>query len=244
MRLARSIPACRGRPIAMLGGVALAALLLASCASRLPAQRSLTIGPDPVPCADGTPGACLRVTEPRGDVWIMGPDEIEGFTYEPGFTYEVLVEEPSEMSQEEAPVPIRLALIRVLSRQPAGQSERGYADRLGQGRWVLTNVIPSGHAEEAWTASGITAAFDVAGGRLSGFAGCNDYTASFTITGDRFEVSAPAATRKMCPSETTMALEQEYLTRIAGATAFAIAEDRLDLSLADGSGVAFRAAPE
>ena len=39
-----------------------------------------------------------------------------------------------------------------------------------------------------------------------------------------------------------MELEREYLERIAQATGFAVTGDRLELSLADGSGMAFRAA--
>ena len=38
-----------------------------------------------------------------------------------------------------------------------------------------------------------------------------------------------------------MELEQEYLERIARASAFAVTAERLDVSLADGSGIAFRA---
>ena len=38
-----------------------------------------------------------------------------------------------------------------------------------------------------------------------------------------------------------MALEQEYLERLARTSAFAVTGDRLELSLADGSGMAFRA---
>ena len=38
-----------------------------------------------------------------------------------------------------------------------------------------------------------------------------------------------------------MALEQEYLQRIANASAFAVTGDRLQLSLSDGSGMAFQA---
>jgi hypothetical protein len=38
-----------------------------------------------------------------------------------------------------------------------------------------------------------------------------------------------------------MALEREYLERIARASAFVVTDDRLELSLADGSGMAFKA---
>jgi heat shock protein HslJ len=107
---------------------------------------------------------------------------------------------------------------------------------------VLTAVEPSGHAAADWAASGITAQFDVWGGRLSGFAGCNNYSAGLSVAGDRMQVSPPVSTRKACSSETVMALEREYLERIARATAFVVADDRLELSLSDGSGMAFRKA--
>jgi heat shock protein HslJ len=56
------------------------------------------------------------------------------------------------------------------------------------------------------------------------------------------QVSPPVSTRKACPSEPVMALEHEYLERIARATAFVVTDDRLELSLSDGSGMAFRKA--
>lgn len=238
-------PAARpGAPVrSALSAVPLAALL-AGCASSEPVQRQLTLGPDPVPCADGRPGACLRTTGPGGDVWIMGIDEIAGFTYEPGFTYELLVEEASAASALAAAAPPQLTLIEVLSKQPAAESGAALVNRLGGRSWRLASLQPSGYSAAAWAASDITLQFDPEAGRLSGFAGCNSYTASFTLIGERLQVAPAAATLKACPSETTMALEREYLTRIAGASAVAIAGDRLDLSLADGGGAEIRAAPE
>jgi heat shock protein HslJ len=222
----------------------LAVVLLAGCAyqAREAHQQRLTIAPDPVPCADGTPGACLRVTDALGDSWITHPDEIEGFAYEPGFTYELLVEEPSPVAQMESAGPSRLKLVRVLSREASGAPRQTLRDDLGRPRWMLSAVAPSGHPEAAWAASGITAQFDVWGGRLSGFAGCNNYSAGLSVAGDRIEIAPPVSTRKACPSETIMALEREYLERIARASAFVVTDDRLELSMADGSGMAFRTA--
>lgn len=222
----------------------LAVALLAACADQAhePHQRHLTVAPEPVPCADGTPGACLRVTDAEGDSWITHLDEIEGFTYEPGFTYEVLVEQPSRAAQIESAPPPRLRLVRVLSKEGSGAPRQALRDDLGRPRWVLSAVEPSGHPESAWAASGITAQFDVWGGRLSGFAGCNNYSAGLSVGGDRIEVAQPVSTRKACPSETVMALEREYLERLAMASAFVVTDERLELSLSDGSGMAFRAA--
>jgi heat shock protein HslJ len=219
-----------------------AGMLLVACASPSHEQRRLTVAPDPVPCADGTPGACLRVTDASGDAWITHLDEIEGFTYEPGFAYELLVEAPSEVEQIEAATPPRLRLIRVLSKEASGAPREALRDDLGRPRWVLSTLTPSGHPETDWANSGITAQFDVWGGRLSGFAGCNNYSAGLTIAVDQIQVSQPISTRKACPGDMVMELEREYLERLPKATAFVVTGDRLELSLADGSGMEFRAA--
>ncbi|MGH6904571.1 MAG: META domain-containing protein [Geminicoccaceae bacterium] len=223
--------------------VTLAALLPACTAYQAyeTHERRLTIAPDPVPCADGTPGSCLRVTAAEGDTWITHLDEIEGFAYEPGFTYELLVEETSEVAEVEAATPPRLRLVRVLSKEASGEAGQALNADLGRTRWVLSAIAPSGHPETDWAASGITAQFDVWGDRLSGFAGCNNYSAALEVSGDQLQVSQPVATRKPCASQTAMALEQEYLERIARASAFAVTDDRLEVSLSDGSGMAFRA---
>jgi heat shock protein HslJ len=221
----------------------LVGMLLAACTTyqaHEAHERRLTVAPDPVPCADGTPGSCLRVTDDMGDSWITHLDEIAGFTYEPGFSYELLVEEASQVDEIEAATPPRLRLVRVMSKEAGGQPNKALNADLGGRRWVLDSIAPSGHPAADWAASGITAQFDVWGNRLSGFAGCNNYSAELTISGDRLEVAQPVSTRKACPSQTVAALEQEYLQRIAAATAFAVSNDRLELSLSDGSGMEFR----
>jgi heat shock protein HslJ len=221
-----------------------AALILGACANYEPTRQTMTIAPDPVDCADGTPGACISVTDAAGDLWITRPGEIVGFTYEPGFAYELLVEQPSEVSEIESPEPLRPRLIRVLSKEAAGLSGQQLTAGLDGSAWRLATVSPSDHTAAEWAASGITARFDVAGGRLSGFAGCNDYFGSLAVAGDRLEVAQPASTRKFCAPEPIMALEQEYLRRIAGATAFVVTPGRLELTLSDGGGMEFETAPD
>ena len=220
---------------------AAAALLAGACAYQAH-ERRLTVAPDPVPCADDTPGSCLRVTDAEGDSWITHQDEIEGFAYEPGFTYELLVEEASEAAQIEAATPPRLRLIRIVSRTESSTPPVALREDLGRPRWLLSAIAPSGQPESAWAASGITAQFDVWGDRLTGFTGCNNYSAALTVSGDLIQVSQPVTTRKACASPAAMELEREFLERIARASAFAISDRRLELSLSDGSGMTFRAA--
>jgi heat shock protein HslJ len=226
-----------------LGASALAVgLILAGCAQYEPSQRWVTVAPDPVDCADGTPSACVRVTDASGDIWITRPSDIVGFRYEPGFTYELLVENPSAVSEEETGDSAKTTLIRVLSKKAGGASERTLTTHLDQGEWLLMSVSPSDHTAAQWAASGITARFDLGAGRMSGFSGCSDYHAALAVSGDQIQVSAPAWTRRACPSQTAVELEQEYLTRIVKAAAFVVTPGRLELSLSDGSGMEFRSA--
>jgi heat shock protein HslJ len=222
-----------------LGFVTLGLALLGCSSSQSPAQRELTIAPAPVACAGTPPETCLRATEPEGDQWLMRFDEIDGFAYEPGFTWQVLVEEPP-LNEELAVVP-RLRLVRVLSKEPAaGAAEPG---PLGRGEWRLQSITPAsaGAQAQAWSVSGITAAFDVGGGWVAGFAGCDRYLGALTVNGDKVTISAPATTHQLCASD--MASRQRtYLLELAKALSYSVSGENLELKLLDGGKMGFRAA--
>ena len=74
-----------------------------------------------------------------------------------------------------------------------------------------------------------------AGGRASGFAACNQFSASYTLTGDSVRLSGIALTRRFC--ETTMDLEKQYIAALESAGTYRFAETRLEL-IADGKVVA------
>ena len=148
-------------------------LALQACSSAGPVERELIIAPAPVACAGDPPETCLSASEPSGDKWLMRFDEIEGFAYEPGFTYEVLVEEPP-LSQEQAVVP-RLRLVRVVSKEPSAAAAA--PGPLAQGRGACrASRRPMRPQDADWPDSEITARFHLGGGWVDGFAGCDRYT--------------------------------------------------------------------
>jgi len=214
-------------------------LALQGCSSPALVERELIIAPAPVACAGDPPATCLSVSEPSGDTWLMRFDEIEGFAYEPGFTYEVLVEEPP-LSQELAVVP-RLRLVRVVSRQPsAGVAEPG---PLARGEWRLQSVTPagSGAQAQAWPDSEITASFHVGGGWVDGFAGCDRYLAALAVDGEKVKISAPTTTHELCAREAADR-QRTYLQELAKALSYAVTGESLELMLLDGGRMQFRAA--
>jgi len=62
----------------------------------------------------------------------------------------------------------------------------------------------------------ITVRFDDSTGRIYGFAGCNQYNANYTLTGDSLALGPAVSTRMAC--EGYDALEQHFLANLAAAT--------------------------
>ena len=77
------------------------AALLAACTTYRPIRHMSAASrsrPTRWPAPTARPAAAWA-TDAHGDAWITQPGEIEGFTYEPGFAYELLVEAPSEVAR-------------------------------------------------------------------------------------------------------------------------------------------------
>jgi heat shock protein HslJ len=71
-------------------------------------------------------------------------------------------------------------------------------------------------------------------GRLSGSGGCNRYTATYTITGDRLTVGPVAATRMMCAAD-TMRQEQRFFEALQAVERFEPQGDELVIAYAGGT---------
>ncbi|HEX5078807.1 MAG TPA: META domain-containing protein [Geminicoccaceae bacterium] len=210
-------------------------LALQGCSSGAPVERELIVAPAPVACSGDPPGTCLRVSEPDGDTWLMRFDEIDGFAFEPGYTYEVVVEEPP-VNQEFAVVP-RLRLVRVASRQPAELSSA--ADPLVGSAWRLQSISGSA-AERSWPESGITASFHLGGGWVDGFAGCDRYLAALAADGQKLTISAPETAPELCAGDAA-ARQRTYLHALSRTQSYTLTGEELELTLAGGGRMLFRA---
>ena len=81
----------------------------------------------------------------------------------------------------------------------------------------------------------LTAVFDTSG-TLTGFAGCNDYNASYKASAPQISIGPVASTRKHCEEPPGVG-EQEagYLAALETAAAYRVEGSRLELRTADGS---------
>ena len=93
------------------------ALLLGACQST-PTTETLYIQDQLADCVGVAPMKCMQVRSQPGASWSLFYQQIEGFTFEPGFRYqlEVHTEQLTDVPADASSV--RYQLIRVVSKQP------------------------------------------------------------------------------------------------------------------------------
>jgi heat shock protein HslJ len=190
--------------------------------------------------ADGTvsgSGGCNRFT---------GPYELDGDTISIGPLASTL------MACVEPQGSVEQAYLAALEQTAGYQTDASTLDLLdGSGDVVLTFEVvePLSLTGTEWTAvsvntgtgavSGlvggvmITATFDE-DGNVSGSAGCNSFTGTYTVDGDTIDVGPLASTKKACADD-VMTQEAAFLTAMDNATTLTIDGDRLELRDDDGA---------
>jgi len=109
--------------------------------------------------------------------------------------------------------------------------------------WKLASLLSAkGGAFPPLPGTEITALFQ--GGKVTGNAGCNSYSAPYKMSVDKLTITTPAATtRKACPQPTTQQ-EMAYLAALGSVTNYKIDGDKLELRNAAGNLVASYTGPK
>ena len=115
--------------------------------------------------------------------------------------------------------------LAIFTAQPTG---------LGGSSWVVTAYNNGKQAViSPIVGSEITANFSE-DGKLSGFSGCNNFTAEYEITGKNIKIGPAASTRKMCSDpEGVMDQEMQYLKALESAATYSRDGNQLQLRTAD-----------
>ena len=101
--------------------------------------------------------------------------------------------------------------------------------------WTATGVNNgTGGLESNAATEAITAEFG-SDGTLSGFAGCNNYNATYALTADDAISITGISTTRMACAEPAMTVESQYLAALERAAAYELSGDTLRLRDADGS---------
>lgn len=96
--------------------------------------------------------------------------------------------------------------------------------------WTLARL----HGAPPHPGTSVTATFGT-DGRLSGSAGCNRYSADYSLHGDTLTIAAPAVGAMACAAPEVMAQEETYLTALTEVRSYRARHDGLELKDASGA---------
>ena len=98
--------------------------------------------------------------------------------------------------------------------------------------WQLTDSVgPEGGTLSVPEAVAASATFT--GGTIAGDAGCNRYTGTYTLDGDKMTISGVATTTMACPAIPS-AVEKAYLAALDKVATYAVSGTKLELKTAEG----------
>lgn len=186
-------------------------------------SRTLYVGPVRVDCEGVGPQQCLLVKEdPQADYELFY-DHIEGFEFEPGYTYELRVTVTEVANPPADASSMQWSLDEVVSQNRALQGNL----------WELTAYTGAdGNSVNVLPDSQVTVLFEF--DQLGGSAGCNTYGGGFMLTEMNLEIGELVSTQMACTPDELMPQETAYLNALSMAVSYQINDDQLDLLNADG----------
>lgn len=204
--------------------------------------KTLFIGPELVDCEGAGPQKCMQVKESPEDEYGLFYSQIEGFKYEEGYEYEIVVEVTKVENPPADASSLKYTLIDVVSKTPVSTDEAAADSTLEGTLWVLqTYVDADGNNAEVLPDTKITVEFE--DGKLAGNASCNQYFGAYQQQGNELTIAVGGTTMMACP-EAIMAQEQAYLAVLNSAASFEISDEQLTIANAEGEVVLSYAADQ
>ena len=110
-----------------------------------------------------------------------------------------------------------------------GKEQLRFRESSPVGAWEATSFLQGDAIKSTALHTKVTAVF-ADSGALSGSAGCNSYSTTYTVDGDAITIKPPAVTKKLCVKpEGVMEQEQAYLSALQKATSYTIEGNMLTL---------------
>lgn len=187
---------------------------------------TLYVGPNQVPCTGVAPQMCLQVKESPEADYLLFYSNIEGFEFEPGFEYELLVNKQTVPNPPADASSFRWTLIEVVSQTPVAPT----AELEGVTWKLIAYTDQNGMLSMPGVESTITLQDSEAGGQ----GGCNMFFAPYTLEGDQLSFG-PAGSTMMACEERAMAQEQAFLASLEQVASYQIVANQLHMANADGA---------
>ena len=199
-------------------------------------MKTLYVGPELVECVGVGPMQCMQVKEDPNGEYQNFFNPIEGFTFEPGYTYELRVNVTTIANPPADGSSLRYTLVEVVSKT-AVAGESGESNPLLDARWVLESYLNAdGETVTALADREVTAEFSP-DGQVAGSGGCNRYFASYTVDGSNLTIGQAGSTMMACEPVEVMQQEAQFLSALGSAATWQIEGEMLTINNAAGATV-------
>lgn len=187
-------------------------------------EKTIYVGPELVDCVGVAPQKCMLIKENPEDDYTFFYDQIEGFEYEQGYEYELIVRvEPVDNPPADASM-LKWTLVSITSKTPIAQSG---ATQLEGPEWVLLSYI-NGEGEMTEALPGVKTTAHFQNGELNGNAGCNGYFGSYETEDLQISFGPLASTEMYCVNPAgVMDQETAYLQALERVESYSIQGNQL-----------------
>lgn len=165
----------------------------------------MTVKENKVPCQGVAPMECLQVKYDKSKDWQFFYDHIEGFNFEKGNRYEIMVIRTKKTGNIPADASsYEYKLKSIISKTPVTKNNGIYNTKM-----VLTHINGKTISSE-----NVYVTLNSDSGMIGGKSGCNSFSAKYTkLSKNQIKIGSPVGTLMAC-NEENMKLEQDFINAI------------------------------
>lgn len=183
----------------------LAFSLVISTLSFAQTQLTMIIHPEQVDCQRMMKQKCLQVRINGAKEWTLFYERIAGFTFEPGYRYELLV------IQTKRPEPLPADLSEFIYKLEKVISKKAVVSDNQPSNWKILEI-----AGEAVHQQNLSVQVDPTKNSIAGYGGCNQFFGEATWNNKKSKVSFGDLTRSRMYCENTIKTEDKLIALLSG----------------------------
>ncbi len=233
--------------LVLIGVLALSAVLFSFGTMALAQQdsgtKTLYVGPKLEDCTGVAAQKCMMVKESPDADYQYFYQPIEGFDYEEGYEYEIVVKEEKVENPPADGSSVKYSLVEVVSKTPVADSSEAdmQAPQLENVEWQLVSYLGEDGMADVLAEASTTIEF--VDGRAAGSAGCNRYFTTYKSDGDMLSLDDKIGKTMMACPEPVMAQEDAYLKLLPEAATYKIEDNQLTIFNEAGDAILVFEAP-
>lgn len=190
-------------------------LLLVVFVSSCDEKKTIYVAPFLASCDENSEKKCLLIKESVNDEWKQFSGAIEGFDYKEGYTYKVEVNISKVKKPAADGTDLKYKLEKLIYQEPT--TTKNELAEIPSGTWKV-EVIPG------LDSLAVQPTLTFKDGKVSGNAGCNNYSSSFTTNGDSISFGLAMATKMYC---TNMSVEKAFFECLQKAKSYTLNKGNL-----------------